>query len=63
FISRRTYPIAYDKWVKEQFEEILELPDLYGQLARILQIEELGSDDISEKAIELRSLFDRYVQE
>ena len=63
FISRRTYPIAYDKWVKEQFEEILELPDLYGQLARILQIEELESDGIREKAIELRSLFDRYVQE
>ncbi len=26
FISRRVYPIAYDKWVREQLEEILELP-------------------------------------
>ena len=25
FIARRTYPIAYDKWIKEQLEEILGL--------------------------------------
>ena len=27
FIDRRTYPIAYDKWVQEQIVEILELAD------------------------------------
>jgi len=30
FIARRTYPIAYDKWIREQIEEILVCPTSTG---------------------------------
>jgi len=61
FISRRTYPIAYDKWIKEQVAEILGLPELYAQLPRLFEIAAFESRDILRKAEQLRSLVDRYV--
>jgi ADP-heptose:LPS heptosyltransferase len=63
FISRRTYPIAYDKWVREQIEEILEMPELYQQLPRLLEIEHFESQEISHKARELNRLLKKYVVE
>jgi len=63
FISRRTYPIAYDKWIREQVEEILKLPEVYKQLPRLFEIGHLESQEISQKAAELRSLFKRYAVE
>jgi hypothetical protein len=38
FISRRTYPIAYDKWVREQVEDILGLPELYAELPQLFDV-------------------------
>src|SRR5262245_40654241 len=32
FIARRTYPIAYNKWIGEQVVDILGLPGLYARL-------------------------------
>jgi hypothetical protein len=32
FISQRVYPIAYNKWIREQVEGWLGLPELYAQL-------------------------------
>ena len=58
FISRRTYPIAYDKWIREQVEEILGLPDLYQRLPRLLEISHFESDEIAQKAKELRGLLE-----
>lgn len=49
FISRRTYPIAYNKWIREQVEEILGLPDLYRQLPRLFEIANFESQKLSEK--------------
>jgi len=63
FISHRTYPIAYDKWIREQVEEILGLPDLYQQLPRLLEIEHFESQEIAQKAEELRHLWQTYVGE
>lgn len=58
FISRAVYPIAYDKWIKEQIVDILELPDLYAELPRLLEIRHFESDEIVQKAARLRELFD-----
>ena len=56
FISRRTYPIAYDKWVKEQIVEILQLPALYPQLVALLETQQLESDELAHKAATLENL-------
>lgn len=63
FISRCTYPIAYDKWIREQIEEILGLPELYPQLPKLLEIQHLESPEIARKAEDLAGLLQRYVQE
>ena len=63
FISRRTYPIAYDKWIREQIEEILGMPELYRQLPRLFEIKHFESKEIALKARELNRLFEKCVQE
>ena len=62
FIARRTYPIAYDKWMREQIVEILELPALYPQLVHLLEINRLESDELAHKGRELEGLVGEYVQ-
>jgi hypothetical protein len=63
FISRRIYPIAYDKWIREQIEDILGLPELYGQFVKLLEITDFESREIAHKAVELEQLFHRHVVE
>ena len=60
FISRRIYPIAYDKWIHEQVVEILGLPELYEQLTALFQIRNLQSSEIVEKSEHLRQLLNVY---
>ena len=62
FISRRTYPIAYDKWIREQIEEILGMPDLYFRLPALLEISHFESDEIAQKAQELRALVEEHLE-
>ncbi|MBN2258864.1 MAG: hypothetical protein JW704_13795 [Anaerolineaceae bacterium] len=61
FISRRIYPIAYDKWIREQVEEILELPHLYAALPELFEIGQFESDEIAAKAQILESLLAEFV--
>lgn len=61
FISRRTYPIAYDKWIQEQVEEILGLPQLFAQLPHLFEIDNFRSRELVDKADDLRRLFEEYV--
>ena len=63
FMAHRKYPIAYDKWIREQVVEILGLPDLYREIVNLIQIRELESRELSEKASRLRSLFETYVSD
>lgn len=63
FISRRTYPIAYDKWIREQIEEILGLPELYPHLPALFEIERFESGEITEKGWALESLLEEYVEQ
>ena len=61
FISRRTYPIAYDKWIHEQVVEILGLPELYTQLPPLFEIGRFESDELVGKARAMQRLLDTYV--
>ena len=61
FIRRRTYPIAYDKWIREQVVEVLGLPELYAQLPGLFELSRFESDEVVAKAAHLRRLLDQYV--
>jgi len=63
FISRRVYPIAYDKWIREQIEDILGIPKLYRQFVGLLEITHFESQEIARKAAELECLFHTYIVE
>jgi predicted nucleotidyltransferase len=60
FIARRTYPIAYNKWIREQVEEILRLPELYEQLSHLFEIKHFESQEIADKANEMEQLLEKY---
>ncbi len=61
FIARRVYPIAYDKWIREQIEDILGLPELYRLLPRLFEITHFESKELAEKAEDVRTLLTTYV--
>jgi hypothetical protein len=63
FIARWTYPIAYDKWIREQVVDILGLPELYARLPPLFEIGRLESDELVGKAAELQRLLEKYVPE
>lgn len=56
FIANKTYPIAYNKWIKEQVVTHLKRPDLYPQLAPVLSLSNIESDQLNDKAAALRKL-------
>jgi predicted nucleotidyltransferase len=60
FIARRTYPIAYNKWIHEQIVEILRLPELYEQLIHLFEIKQFESHEIADKAKEVEQLLEKY---
>ncbi len=60
FIARRTYPAAYDRWMREQVEGILGLPELYEQLPGLLEIAQFEGPSITRKAGLLRDLLETY---
>ncbi len=60
FIARRVYPIAYDKWIREQVVEVLGLEPLYRELTGLFELSRLESDELARKASALGALLDRY---
>lgn len=60
FIAHRTYPIAYNKWIREQVEDILGLPELYAQLSHLFEIKQFESHEIAEKAKVVEALLEQY---
>jgi len=56
FISKSTYPLAYNKWIKLQVATWLGLPDLYAQLPPILSVSNIESFETAEKAVMLKTL-------
>jgi len=62
FISRRTYPLSYDKWVAEQLDEFLGLPDLASELARIVGVAQLDRTALAASATELHRLLEDHLE-
>jgi len=56
FIANKTYPIAYNKWIKEQVSKWLNKPDLYPNLSPILSVSNIESKEVNDKAVMLRAL-------
>jgi len=50
FIGNKTYPIAYNKWIKEQVVTWLNKPELYPKLSPILSVRNIESNEINDKA-------------
>lgn len=61
FIASKTYPIAYNKWIKEQLIEWLNKPDLYLKLSPILSIDNIETKQINDKAKDLSRLLNNLV--
>jgi hypothetical protein len=61
-VSRRIYPIAYNKWIREQVAENLGLPELYERLPRLFELERFESEALVRKAEDMRGLVDEYVE-
>jgi len=60
FVARRTYPLAYNKWIHEQVADWLGLPKLYEELPLILSVRNIESPELGEKAGALRTLLERW---
>src|SRR4029077_14394435 len=60
FVARRTYPLAYNKWIREQVVDWLALPKLYEELPPILSVRNIESPELGEKAGALRVLLERW---
>jgi hypothetical protein len=59
-IAHRTYPIAYNKWIREQVDGKLGLPTLYPQLPLVLEIHQLESAEVIQKADIVRMLLEQW---
>lgn len=62
FIRKKIYPIAYDKWVKKQIVETLQLPELYKDFASLYEIHKLESDELVRKSEKLHNLLNQYIK-
>lgn len=60
FIKHKTYPIAYNKWIKDQVVGILKLPELYKELPNIISVNNVESIELNDKAKTLNKLLDQY---
>lgn len=60
-IARRTYPIAYNKWIREQVADNLGLAELYDQLPPLFELDQFESGALNAKAEQLAILTERYV--
>jgi hypothetical protein len=63
FIANKTYPIAYNKWIKEQIVKWLNKPDLYPKLSPILSINNIESNEINDKVKMLHGLLNNLTNE
>ncbi|MBI2639832.1 MAG: hypothetical protein HYW90_02980 [Candidatus Sungbacteria bacterium] len=62
FISKKVYPLDYDKWVKYELIEILKMPKLYKEFAPLYELKKLESDELIYKGRKLHSLLKKYVK-
>ncbi len=58
FIQRRLYPIAYDKWLREQLVDYLGEPELHAELLSILAMPSFSVRRFADRARRLGALLD-----
>jgi predicted nucleotidyltransferase len=63
FIARRVYPLAYNKWIRMQVVEWLELPDLYHALPRVISVSNMESSELVDRADDLKKLLMEWVMD
>lgn len=63
FIKNRIYPIAYDKWIHEQLNEVLHYPELYTELVKLMEYRQFESNEHIVKAERLERLLLHYCDE
>jgi predicted nucleotidyltransferase len=63
FLANRIYPIAYNKWIREQIVKWLNKPGLYPKLLPILSVSKIESNEMNEKATMLRELLMKIADE
>lgn len=59
-LARSTYPIAYNKWIREQVAENLALSELYERLPSLFELDRFESGSLIGKAAELERLVGDY---
>ena len=62
FIAHAAYPLAYNKWIREQIVDGLGLPDLYEQLPAVISVSNLISGELVEHADALGRLLDEWAK-
>jgi predicted nucleotidyltransferase len=60
-VSRRTYPLAYNKWIHEQVAVNLGLPELYERLPHLFELVPFEGDALERRAAELEELAREYL--
>ena len=61
FIARRVYPLAYNKWIRMQVAEWLDLPELYHRLPGVISVHNIESSELVDKANVLKEMVDQWV--
>jgi predicted nucleotidyltransferase len=61
FISKKVYPLAYNKWIRMQVEEWLGLPELYKELPPLISVSDITSEELLDKSARLRELVNIWV--
>jgi predicted nucleotidyltransferase len=56
FISQGVYPVAYNKWIREQITDMLGMPELYLHLTGLFEIKSFESYELIEKAQTLKNM-------
>jgi len=60
FIKHKTYPIAYNKWIRDQVEGILKMPELYKELANVISVKNLEGNELVMKSKILEKILNKY---
>lgn len=61
FISRKVYPLAYNKWIRYQVEDLLGMMALYIELERWLAFLAMDTNAVVHRAEELKAMLEKYL--
>ena len=62
FISKKIYPLDYDKWIKYQLVKTLKMSKLYNEFVSLYELKKLESNELAKKAKKLRRLINIHVK-